>query len=168
MKKWRGKVISDDYIIAALKEKAAKLGRVPTIKDILLDKKMPSESVIRKRFGSYGSALAAAKLPLNKTMNYWDREKIIEGLERFFREHNRPPYANEIDKLDYLPCHSTVLTYVGSMRQIYELLGVPYNRREMERSAQSMASTDTITIKKDRYLELLEAENQLLRGGKKE
>ena len=53
---------TDKELIKLLRQKAKKLGRIPTSTDIRKDKKLPSISYYRRRFGSWVKALKASRL----------------------------------------------------------------------------------------------------------
>ena len=53
----------------------------------------------------------------------WTIEKIKEGFDKFFKENNRMPTAEEIDGLDYLPSSRQIQRRFGGLVKLREELG---------------------------------------------
>lgn len=65
----------------------------------------------------------------------WDKEKIKEGFENFYKENGRLPTAPEVDNLDYLPSSRTIQRSFGGLQKIRKDLG--YEDINLETLGQS-------------------------------
>lgn len=163
-----------DDIIRILIKKAATLGRSPTQLEVDADEMMPSTKTYQKLFGSFNKALETAGLAVNKEFR-WSEDNICAAVKRFYGEHGEAPSQYDFAHTEYLPSLSTATQLYGGLQRMFLQIGVPYKKKGgMNKKHESPARTqdvsyapagaETVVIAKDRYIELLEAENQLLKG----
>lgn len=111
--------ITKQHIIEIIQSFYSTEGRVPTHRDFLCDK-YPSSYIINNIFGSWNSAIKAAKLSTNNNV-VWTEELIIEAIHNFYYQYNRIPTAIEF-KTPY-PSRGTVERYFGSWNNAVEVAG---------------------------------------------
>lgn len=92
---------TDKQILAALQRDTKRRGHPPRIRDwIKATKDHPSQGTVRKRFGRWNLALAAAGLPTRAPRSVpkpvaWSSDRIIASLQREARSLGRPPTYSE-------------------------------------------------------------------------
>lgn len=109
---------SDEEIIAALQEWAARHGRSPNScewKPSTPDR--PSSICVRRRFGSWEKALRRAGLKPNsrRQHRYWSDQEVIDALRAWAKREGRPPRHKDWLRatLDH-PCSVCVCKHFGS------------------------------------------------------
>lgn len=125
---------SREAVIRALQRDAKRRGRSPKMPEWRrATADHPSATTVRKMFGSWNRGLEAAGLKARPTgVNYhhafWTRERIIEALQREYRQTGRPPGKTEWTSRGRpkdRPTSSTVLHVFGSWNAGLEAAGIP-------------------------------------------
>lgn len=113
-KKRKGTPLSDDEMLAALKEAAEVIGRLPSMGDIAGMNGIPPSSAYCRRFGSWTYALEAAGL-----RGAWGKERYADGeLIRLLRAAARKlggtPRERDLRGMEGVPSSSTYRKHFGS------------------------------------------------------
>jgi len=90
--------------------------RTPTTQEIKDDKRFPSQTVIKKLFGSHNGLVKAAGLDVYKQVRY-SKDMIKLLLERKAKELGRWPTTKEIISDSSLPDTSTIRKYFGTIKE---------------------------------------------------
>jgi DNA invertase Pin-like site-specific DNA recombinase len=109
---------SDQEIIAALQEWAARHGRPPNSCEWLTGSPdRPSSLCIRRRFGSWERALKRAGLKPNQRQQprYWTNTEILDALKTWTERHGHPPKATDWTRAEPgRPCARSVTQRYGT------------------------------------------------------
>ncbi|MFC8152335.1 homing endonuclease associated repeat-containing protein, partial [Bacillus paralicheniformis] len=94
---------TNKYLIEHLINLSKKIGRTPRIKDLKKMEEKISRKSYDKYFGSWNQALLEAGLNINLLKKH-NKDEIMEGAIKFFKENKRSPFYNELD-------HSATIVY---------------------------------------------------------
>lgn len=114
---------SNEYLIEVLKEYARNIGKTPTYTLFEEDKKVPSATIYKKRFGSWNNAIELAGLQSN-AIKVFEKEDIEKEVLNFYSKHGHAPNYNE---LKYSVVH--VNNFWNNWMDMLRDLGIPLNRR---------------------------------------
>lgn len=82
----------------------------------------------------------------------WDLEKIKEGFDKFYTEHDRYPTAHEIDSVSYLPSSRQIQRSWGGLVSLRKILNLDIENYSTGKSRSSVA---TEINKRGRELEII-------------
>ena len=128
-------------LIAKLQQKAAALGKTPTMNDMLFDPEMPNDSAYIKEFGTWTKAAEAAglkpTLPGSKQL-YTDQE-LITAMQDAAKKLHHTPSSYEMNALEDSPSSRSFIRKFGSWECAVRAAGLtpPPKRRRGGRSAFS-------------------------------
>lgn len=106
-------------IVETLQQLQAELGRIPKVRDA----GMPNDKLIRKVFGSYENALAAAGMKPNR--RYYDRKQLIAQLRTKAKELGRSPRVQELTADPRMASIQTFRKVFGSYTAALEAAKLP-------------------------------------------
>jgi len=93
----------------------------------------PSETTIRKRFGSWNEALEEAGIPINRAVDKWySKEDVIKFLRKI-SEDGKAPTVDEYKKMNLSPNFDTVISRFGTWNEAIKQAGLEENRVLMDR-----------------------------------
>jgi hypothetical protein len=110
---------TDEEILAALREWAARHGRSPSSYEwIAGSPDRPASLCVRRRFGSWRRALKRAGLkPGPRRLPYWSDADILRALRIWAKRHGRAPTAKDWTRAaSHHPCTRCVWEHFGSFR----------------------------------------------------
>lgn len=87
---------SNEYLIEVLKEYARNIGKTPTYTLFEEDKKVPSATIYKKRFGSWNNAIELAGLQSN-AIRVFEKEDLEKEVLNFYSKHRHAPNYNELE-----------------------------------------------------------------------
>lgn len=108
---------TDEELLASIKSYYDTHGELPKASDFCLKNALPSRGTIQKRFGSWNNAITLANLTpikVKKPNKYWDKDKIVEAIQYFYKANNRNPTQRDFSNNRYYPDHKTVLKFYDS------------------------------------------------------
>jgi hypothetical protein len=111
---------SDEEIIAALQDWAARHGRAPNSCEWLPGSPdRPGSLCVRRRFGTWERALKRAGLKVNarRQGRYWTNAEIINSLRAWAKRHGRAPTAADWTRAQRAhPCSRSVAQHFGAFK----------------------------------------------------
>ncbi len=108
-----------EEMLSMLKEKAKKLGRLPTQDEINSDPDMPNSLTYMYRFGSFRSACKEAGLSYRKhgrSIKYTDAE-LLYMLRNKTKELGRVPTGDDLGKRNSMPVRQVYVYRFGGLRK---------------------------------------------------
>ena len=131
---------SDEEIIAALQDWAARYGRPPNSCEWLAGSPdRPGSLCVRRRFGTWERALKRAGLNANarRQGRYWTDDEIIASLRAWAKRHGRAPKAADWTRAQRAhPCSRSVAQHYGSFQAAVTTAGLaPASRAPRPRLA---------------------------------
>lgn len=109
-----------DSILQAFERFIQAHGRLPLAKELRPENGLPTSGTVRRHTGATGySEFCWTCFPKYVAPEKWDRERCIQGLERFLQEHGRRPTQEEHKQYGYLPCAMTFTRHVGESEAQY-------------------------------------------------
>src|SRR5437762_908149 len=118
-----GKTYTKQEIIIFLQRYYEESGGVLSLNLYRQKKYKPSETTIRKKFGSWNAALEAAGIPINKTVNKWYKKDDIVKVLQSISENGGIIIAREYQKKYTSPSFETVISLFGSWNNAIEAAG---------------------------------------------
>lgn len=114
------KKYTDEDLIEILQQKTKELGRSPKAKEV------KQCSAIIKHFGSFNKGLEAAGLKPNRkrSKNRYTKEKLIEILQKRYKELGRTPKTKEVAE------YQIILKHFGSFNAGLKAAGLTPNTKE--------------------------------------
>jgi hypothetical protein len=88
----------------------------------------PSETTIRKKFGSWNQALKEAGLPINRTVDKRYSEEQLLGFLRSVSSNGIAPTVNDFRKTYHSPSVDTLISFFGSWNEAVRKAGLRENR----------------------------------------
>jgi len=124
-----------EAIVDALRDGARRLGRTPRAGDANDDPLLPPARLTATRFGSWGAAIRAAGLDLDRRSRRWEEQAIIDALRHFAAEHGRTPLTAEltaaaVSRAGRYPTARTVTRYFSSWTRALAAAGLDPVARE--------------------------------------
>lgn len=98
MRQQRARTLSDDELIAELRQVPSRTGRSSVTVADLRQHSTLSERVYIARFGSWPAAVTAAGLTIAPRGRYWSNEELAANLRRIIQLHDRTPTPAEMDR----------------------------------------------------------------------
>lgn len=89
------RLYTDEELLLRLKQKAERLGRIPTTIEVNRDRDTPSLSVYKKRFGSYPRAVELIGYTPRRR-DLYTIQSYKDAIMKFYKIHKRPPRACEL------------------------------------------------------------------------
>lgn len=114
-------------LIERLQDKAKKLKRTPTKREVDEDKSMPSSTTYQNTFGSWNAALKAADLLVNLDKSLYTEEAMLGLLVRLYRELGRTPMGKDIDESDSIFTARSYEKKFGKLSNALVKAGIPLN-----------------------------------------
>src|SRR3954452_19889318 len=156
----RGEMMRKTYtkkdIITFLQAYYAKNGELLSLKLYRQKQYKPSETTIRKKFGSWNNALEEAGIPINRKVKSWyTKEDIIKHLQSISK-NDAITIAREYQKKYTSPSIETVISLFGSWNNALKAAGLKENRVLMDKediikSIQKFAQTFPLDVSVERY-----------------
>ncbi len=100
---------TDEQLLQALRDLAAKLGRTPVYRELLNHRGLPSPSIYHKRFGSWNAALEAAGLEPKRRRRpprHFTSDQLLEILRDLADDLDRTPKRRDLAARRDLPAPS--------------------------------------------------------------
>ena len=127
-KEGRGNPLSDEELLAILRECATATDGQLTAKDLNADPNTPSAVTYQRRFGSWNHAKELAGLATtaeDETRPTYTENELLEGLRALDQRTNNPVAGADIDQAEDLPSLSTYEYRFGSLNAAKEKAGIP-------------------------------------------
>ena len=116
-----------EELIAQLKFKFSKLGRVPQQREVQADKTMASAVTFSYHFGSFAKAITAAGLvPARK---YLSDDELLTSLRKKYTELGRSPKQREVDADIDMPSARTFADRFCTFNNALQAAGLPLGKR---------------------------------------
>lgn len=112
-----------EYLLEALQDVARELGRAPTYDEMKSRDDVPRPRTYRRRFGSWREALRVAGFPTKPDTRRYDRELLLQELNRIVEELGRTPSGKEVREMGG-PSANTFAHHFGSWTAALKELGL--------------------------------------------
>lgn len=119
-------VISKDDIIQALQGYVKENNGHLSLELYKKKKYKPSETTIRKKFGSWNQALQEAGITTNREGNKWYKEDVIKILQNI-SQNGKAITIEEYQKKRKQPSYDTIVALFGSWNQALKKAGLKEN-----------------------------------------
>ncbi len=146
LEKIRPACYSDEQLIVLLQKAAKNLGGTIKSSELSLYKGMPDLATYIKHFGSWNKALLAAELPINQRRKSWDKQSVIEALQRKSMELGRTPSAKDVENDPTMPSPSCYARLFGTWSAAIHAAGLSairtyaYSRTDLVAALQQKTS----------------------------
>lgn len=109
-------------ILEVIRRFRAENGRIPTCNDFKKKNGFPSRCSVEKYFGSWNNAIKEAGYYVNR-MNSLIEEELLDYLEQFEKEHNRPATIEDLrGKYDKYPALGQYIRCFGTLENARKLV----------------------------------------------
>ena len=123
------KKLDKKIIIKAIQQFYKENNRIPQERDFEKTKgKYPSDRAVRNYFGSWNKGIEAAGFKSSKHIwsRIWNKENIIESIQKYYKENKRIPRMRDFTNSKY-PSFTTVRNYFNSWNKGIEAAGFEPN-----------------------------------------
>lgn len=135
--KWA--ILSKEELLELLRQKAKKLGKAPTTRDLKEDPNMPDVSVYVKNFGSFTNALERAGLKPNSPRRWakMSNEELLDLLRKKAQELSRTPMEKDLIADPNMPTIRTYADRFGGFVEALRRAGLELNIHQEAHSRSS-------------------------------